>query len=120
MEKSKKYEKLILQYYNDFIKNYKSNNDPLNYKIIADKESKTYILTLVGWEDKYTFTYSTLFHLEIIEDKVVLQRNITEILILEELIKRGIPKRDMWLGFNPDYANKHAGYGVEETELVEN
>jgi len=118
MEKYRKYERIIIEFFNDFVENYQSENSPVQHKMVIDKEHQRYLMTLIGWENEYKFVYSIIFHLEIIDGKVWFQHNGTDILIDEELIKRGIPKKDMWIGFNPKYANEYEGYGVDEKIMV--
>lgn len=119
MTKEEKYEKIIIEYLKKFVETHQSKRASTLHRVIIDKENKRYLVVFMGTQNNH-YVYGMIFHLEIIDGKVWFMHNGTDILIDEELIKRGIPKKDMWIAFNPDYANKYAGYGVEETELVEN
>ncbi|MEM6698515.1 MAG: element excision factor XisI family protein, partial [Bacteroidota bacterium] len=58
------------------------------------------------------FVYAPLFHFDIVNDKVWLQQNSTDLLITEDLLKRDIPKSDIVLGFKPQYARAFEGFGI--------
>jgi hypothetical protein len=84
----------------------------LEYQVIADTKRNHFQLTRLGWhERKYSFL--VLMHLDIKGDaKVWLQLNNTEILVGEELEKRGIPKAEIVIGFKPEYMRPHTGYAA--------
>jgi hypothetical protein len=74
------------------------DNDTLRDEIIADTQQHHYQLVTVGWEnDRYFF--NPLFHLHIANGKIWLQQNNTEWRIADELIKLGIKREDIVLGF---------------------
>lgn len=111
MQTFKKYEQAIIDFLNNYANLYKNGRSQLSPKIVVDKESHQYLLTITGWdEDRYV--YGLLFHFEIINEKIWLQQNATECLVDKELAKYGVPKSDIVLGFKSPFANKHAGFGV--------
>ncbi len=94
MDKIKKYEKLIVDYFEAFAERRNKNPDPVKIQVIADTQRKHYQLVMIGWEE-YRYTHLCLFHLDIIDGKVWVQENRTEVLIGEELVELGIPKHDI-------------------------
>ena len=49
-------------------------------------------------------------HFEIIEGKIWVQENMTEELVAEELVKRGVPKTAIVLGVQPPAMRPHTAY----------
>lgn len=76
--------------------------DNLQIKIVTifDTHSDRYQLLRTGWNgSKHIF--NPILHVDIIEDKVWIQINKTDIEIGEELAKVGIPKSNIVLGLIP-------------------
>ena len=70
-------------------------------QVVFDFENNHFQLITIGWNnDKYV--YLTLFHFDIKSDgKIWLMENNTDIRIAEELVKLGVPREDIVLGFQP-------------------
>jgi hypothetical protein len=84
----------------------------IELQVVTDTKHNHYQLAEVGWDDKY-YVYRILFHLDIKPDgKVWLAANNTDVLVAEELVKRGIPASDIVLGFQPPYVRPHTGFAV--------
>lgn len=86
------------------------DNQEIRTVTIFDTHSDRYQLLRIGWNgSKHIF--NPILHLDIIEDKVWIQQNKTDIEIGEELAKVGIPKSNIVLGlipphlraYNPEY-----------------
>jgi hypothetical protein len=70
------------------------------YRLLLDRHSDSYALICVGWEGRKRIHHFVV-HLEIINGKVWLQEDNTDLVIAEELERAGIPKSDIVLGFHP-------------------
>ncbi len=71
----------------------------LEYEAICDKQNKHFQLVRLGWSEN-DFFYQILFHIDIKPDgKVWIQKNSTEIGVGAALIKKGVDKSDLVLGF---------------------
>lgn len=68
---------------------------------VFDKESNRYQLLCQGWNGNEDRVFYPVVHIEIINDKVWIQHNESDIDIGEELSNRGIPKSQMVLGLHP-------------------
>ena len=66
--------------------------------MIADKENHRYQVVTIGWEGK-KFIHDCPMHLDIIDGKIWIQRNMTEVELDDELAVFGVPKSDIVLGF---------------------
>jgi len=51
-------------------------------------------------------------HLDIKNEKIWIQRNMTEIDIGQVLVEMGVSKEDIILGLHPPYKRPYTGYGV--------
>ncbi|MCB9263455.1 MAG: XisI protein [Lewinellaceae bacterium] len=49
---------------------------------------------------------------DIIDGKAWVQANNTEEMVGDDLIRRGVLREDIILGFQPEYARKYSGFGV--------
>ena len=98
--KIEKYSEIIAEYVSE-VGNYfrEALGASLEYEAICDKQNKHFQLVRLGWSDG-DFFYQILFHLDIKPDgKVWIQQNNTEISVGAALIKKGIHKDDLVLGF---------------------
>ncbi|WP_421797006.1 XisI protein [Haliscomenobacter sp.] len=97
MEKVKKYQKIILQVLEVYA-NIKSPFMPeVENLIIADTKNHHYQLVRMGcYKDRHV--HYTVFHFDILGDKIWIQENRTDVKIDEELIETGVDKEDIFSG----------------------
>lgn len=79
---------------------------------VFDETNDRYLVVVVGWEGNVRRIYHNLLHLDIINDKVWIQRDGTEDCIGYELEAAGIPKEDIVPAFHPENVRPHTGYAV--------
>lgn len=111
MDKIVKYQQAILELLQEYAAYYKGSNSSTKYYVIADKENYHYLLNETGFSNRH-FINSTIFHFDIIDDKVWLQTNNTKYLIADELIEKGIPKEEIVLGFHEPHLRQYTGFAV--------
>ncbi|MEL6494372.1 MAG: XisI protein [Cyanobacteria bacterium J06623_7] len=92
MDKLTKYRQIVCQFLEDF-----AQDDP-EANLIFDLERDRFMVMHVNWRNEYRI-YGCAMHLDLIDDKVWIQHNSTEIYIDRELIKLGIDAQDIVLGF---------------------
>ncbi len=80
----------------DFLESF-AIDDP-EAQLIFDPERDRYLVMHVGWRSDYRI-YGCAMQLDIIDGKVWIQHNSTEIVIDQELSRRGISPKDIVLGF---------------------
>jgi hypothetical protein len=83
----------------------------LQCKAIFDRDGDSYLLVTLGW-DGIKRVHGVIVHIDIIGDKVWIQRDGTEDGITNELEKGGIPKANIVLGFHPPDVRIHTEYAV--------
>ncbi len=108
------YQKVLATYIQDLANDYNNalGND-LTYQAIIDLTNNHFQLVRIGWHQD-RFLYSVLIHLDINPEtgNIWVQQNNTEILLDEDLEKKGIPKNHFVLGFRPAYMRPFSDYAV--------
>jgi hypothetical protein len=79
---------------------------------IFDTERDHYQLVKVGWRDSER-VYFTVLHVDIIDGKIWIQEDWTEVGIANELVELGVPKEDIVLGFDPPKFRHLTGFAAE-------
>lgn len=80
-------------------------------RTVFDRESDSYLVMTLGWDDDKRI-HGCLVHIDIIDDKVWIQRDGTEDGITYELVQAGIPKDHIVLGFHEPSVRQYTGYAV--------
>ena len=70
------------------------------------------LLVNVGWEDNGRRVHGTLVHIDIVHGKLWIQRDGTEHGIAKELVKAGVPKDHIVLGFHSAELGQHTEYVI--------
>ena len=88
-----------------------SANSPYRAQTLFDDRHHRYALIDCGWSgDRYFHTIP--IHLEIINDQIWIHHDDTDPGIAVELRDRGIPAKQIILGFRPPHLRQHTGFGV--------
>lgn len=111
MDKVKNYEQIITGILNDYAGIKKSLTPKVKAQIVIDRENHHYQLLSIGWHDN-KFIYTVAFHFSIINGKIWIQQNNTDVMIADELMERGVPKSDIVLGFVPERVRGETGFAV--------
>jgi XisI protein len=91
--------------------NIASDRDRIDYQVIVDAERENFLLMTIGWED-HRRIHVCLVHIQIIGDKIWIQRDGIEDSVTAELEEAGIPKDKIVLAFYPDHVRPHTGYAI--------
>ncbi len=78
---------------------------------VFDRERDRYLLVNVGWDDD-TRVHGTLVHVDVVDGKLWIQRDGTEDGIAEDLVRAGIPRDRIVLGFHAPSVRPHTDYAV--------
>ena len=79
---------------------------------VFDHVNDRYLLVNVGWEDTGRRVHGTLVHIDIVHGKLWIQRDGTEHGIAKELVRAGVPKDHIVLGFRSAEIRRHTEYAV--------
>lgn len=110
MVKVKKYQQIILGILEEYAKVRYSNLDAEN-RLIADKKNHRYLIVTIGW-DKTKFVHDCPMHIDIINGKIWVQRNMTEIDLDTIFRDNNIPKSDIVLGFLTPKMREYGDYAL--------
>lgn len=80
-------------------------------EVIFDRSNDHYLLVNIGWRDDRRI-HGSLIHIDIINGKVWIQRDGTEHGIANDLVRAGIPKDQIVLGFRPPEVRPYTEYAV--------
>jgi hypothetical protein len=108
--KIKKYQKILT----DFLVSESESKtiENIEFQVVTDVIHNHFQLIETGWYGK-RFIYQVIFHFDIsAKGKIWILVNNTDILVAEELIKKGIPPSDIVLGFHPAHVRQYTGYAV--------
>jgi len=111
MDRLKEYRTIIQKIINDYSKIPYTYGD-IKSQTVFDKESDRYLLLISGREGIKRI-HGCIIHLDIINDKIWIQRDGTEDGIATELLKQGIPKDRIVLGFRSPEMRKHTEFAPE-------
>ena len=78
---------------------------------VFDRAQDRYLILIVGWEG-HRYEHGCTVHIDIINDKIWIQRDGTEQGIALDLENAGIPKQSIVLGFKPPEIRPMTGYAV--------
>ncbi|MBI3650602.1 MAG: XisI protein [Acidobacteria bacterium] len=83
----------------------------IHTEAVFDRSRDRYLLVNVGW-DNGERVHSSLVHIDILDGKLWIQRDGTEDGIASELVKAGVPKEHIVLGFRSPEVRQHTDYAV--------
>lgn len=78
---------------------------------IFDTEQDRYQLVYVGWRNSKR-VYGVVLHLDIIDNKIWIQQDGTEIGIANTLVELGVPKENIVLAFDPPNLRQYTDFAV--------
>jgi hypothetical protein len=106
MDKVKNYQKIISDFLTDYAKDARlSNSKEVETRVVIDVLHNSFQLLYIGWQGtKYVF--APILHFDIINEKVWVQCNNTELEIDLILGEKGVPSSDIVLGFQPPYVRE--------------
>ena len=78
---------------------------------VFDRANDHYLLMNVGWDERRV--HGCLVHIDIINDKLWIQRDGTEEGIATDLEAAGVPKNQIVLAFRSPEMRKHTDYATD-------
>lgn len=92
--------------------NVKPANGEIEVYTCFDKEQDHYQVFHAGW-NKYNRIFGPLIHIDILNDKIWIQYDGTEVGIANELVKLGVPKDAIVLGYHAKVMRQYDGFAVK-------
>ncbi|MCC5621330.1 MULTISPECIES: XisI protein [unclassified Nostoc] len=91
----------------------------IQFETVFDSEQDRYLLMILGREPAYDLSptvtrrvHGCLIHIDIIDGKIWIQRDGTEEGVATELVKAGIPKDRIVLGFRSEELRKDSEFAI--------
>ena len=110
MDRLEQYRSIIEQVLTQRVNDLKDFPD-LRDKTVFDRHSDCYLILREGWDGARRI-HGPIISLEIINGKVWLQADHTNLRIAERLEEAGVPKTDIVLGFQPPYVRPYTEYAA--------
>lgn len=110
MDKLTRYRQLIRSLLTTYA-SYKPAYGDIETELIIDPEENHFQVLRVGWLQD-SRVHGASLHLDIIGDKIWIQRDGTDRPIADELVEAGVPKEDIVLAFHPEEIRAHTGFAV--------
>jgi XisI protein len=110
MDKLNLYRQAIQAILTDYVKVPISNGE-IESQTVFDTQQDHYQVMNVGWDGNRR-VHGCVLHLDIKDGKVWVQQNMTEMPIAQELMKLGVAREDIVLGFQAEYMREYTEFGV--------
>lgn len=88
------------------------SNSRAQFETVFDRESDRYLLMMLGHEEDRRRVHGCLVHVDIIGDKIWIQRDGTEYGVAQELLDAGVPKDKIVLGFKSPYMRQFTEFAA--------
>ena len=112
MERLEQYRTYIRQLLTNKLNPEKSfANEEIECQLVFDTEHDHYQLLDVGWKELKR-VYNCFIHIDIKDEKIWIQRNMTETDLAQELVEMGVAKEDIVLGLHPPYKRPYTDYSI--------
>lgn len=98
MDKQQKYQEAIIAFLEDYSQIKPSSWKNVQNQVIIDPLNNHYQLVRVGWHNGEHIHYA-VFHFDLVNGKVLIQENRTDLPVIDELVDLGIHKNDIVLAF---------------------
>jgi XisI protein len=85
----------------------------VRYEVITDLEHQHFQVVATGWDETKRI-HTTLVHLVIRNNLIWLEEDRTDAEIAEQLMREGIPKERIVLGFQAPYKRPYTGFATGE------
>jgi hypothetical protein len=111
MDKTIKYRNIIQKVRSDFVALRESMNTPIQTQVLIDTTNDHYQVLRTGWRNGKQ-VFNVIFHFDIINEKIYLQRNVSDYDIIEDIELLGVPKHDIVLAFHAPNMRPFTGYAA--------
>ena len=107
----KKYQTILSEVVNEYGKPPKSLMPDVKKQIIIDLERNHFQLLSAGWHNN-RYIFQVAFHFVIIDNKIWLLQNNTDLLLADDLVERGVPASDIVLAFLAPNVRAYTGFAT--------
>ncbi|HSO00544.1 MAG TPA: XisI protein [Candidatus Nanopelagicales bacterium] len=90
---------------------YRPSHGEIETEVVIDLTRDHYELLHVGWDGPRR-VHGTVLHVDIRGDKIWIQHDGTDRPLAEELLRAGVPREAIVLGFHPPEVRRHTDFAV--------
>ena len=110
MDKLTSYQQIVASYLQE-CKEYVGGGKTSIWQTIIDSEQKHFLLLSSGWQNG-RYIHALALHIDLVGEKIWIQRNNTEWLIASELVEKGVSPSDIVLGFISPESRSKTKYAI--------
>jgi hypothetical protein len=110
MDRVETYRDIIKRVMRELV-DYIPEEEGIRTELLLDDTNGHYQVLQVGWKDRRRI-HGTLFHVDLIGEKVYVEHDGTDLALVDDLLKAGIPKHDIVMGFHPPGQRKYTEFAV--------
>jgi hypothetical protein len=111
MDKISNYKKILQDIFEYQAKKFHYPLPDVGSRAYIGEDKNHFILMDIGWKGK-RYIHRILYTVEIINDKIWIHEDNTDTDLIGQLLDKGVPKKDIVLGFVPVYAREIEGFSV--------
>ncbi len=112
MDKLSEYKETVKNILNYYVELDRKTPEPnMEYFLIADAENGQYLWKTIGWEKDKHVDLTTVY-IRLKNDKIYIEEDWTEEGIATDLLRAGIPKKDIVLAFHEPSLRKYTEFAV--------
>lgn len=104
------YQQLIQDIITNYAHKHPQDND-IETQMIFDPVNNHYLLLYVGWQEEKQI-YGCPIHVDIKDNKFWIQRDLTEDGIVNQLLKAGVSKENIVLGFRSPFNRQFTDFAI--------
>ncbi len=110
MDRIERYREIIKQAMRSLAE-YIPEEEGIRTEITLDDANGHYQVLQIGWKDRRRI-HGTLFHVDLINGKVYLEHDGTDLALVDDLLDAGIPKHDIVMGFHPPNQRQFTDFAI--------
>ena len=110
MDRVEEYREIIKRAMRKLIE-YLPKEEGIRTELIMDDANGHYQVLQIGWKNRRRI-HGTLFHADLVNGKVYLEHDGTDLALVDDLLEGGIPKHDIVMGFHPPAHRKFTEFAV--------
>lgn len=112
MEKIAAYKSIIKEVLDEVVGDGDKPSDEVRTQIIKDDIGGHYLLFSNGWKLDKRY-YGCYLHIDVAEDgKIWVQHEGTDLIVVQMILDKGVPKSDIVLAFHPPYVRADTEFAV--------
>lgn len=101
----------VLENYTEKVQSNSNTVDTPELQLLMDNKRDHYQVLLIGWENRKR-VYAPIFHLDIKNEKIWVQQNVSDFDLVQEIMDRGVSPTEIVLAFQSSLLRQHSGFAV--------